>query len=166
MIGGALARPCISYPTLFEQGTIWDRFPYLLPNLFSALIVVVGVVNGILFLEETHSEKRMKRDRGLEVGRWILSKVSKCTEVRDEKTKLAEMEETRPLISHDEEQLPGYCTAENSPISSPRLQTAPVSESPAEDLRLDGGQTNIKGTNKTFTKPVILNIVSFGILAL
>ena len=50
-IGGALARPCISYPQFFAKGTIWDRFPYLLPNLFSAATVFIGVIVGLLFLQ-------------------------------------------------------------------------------------------------------------------
>ncbi|KAI1386362.1 MFS general substrate transporter [Hypoxylon trugodes] len=167
MIGGALARPCISYPSLFPAGTIWDKYPYLLPNLFSAFIVFIGVVNGILFLEETHAEKRMKTDRGLELGNWILSKlpiVGKCTEPRDEKSKMAEME-SQPLIDHGE-QLPGYQTNENTPENSPRLRTASVASIPWDSLDLEGNREDLNlGISRIFTRPVILNIISFGILA-
>ncbi len=169
MIGGALARPCISYPDLFAPGTIWDRYPYLLPNLFSALVCLVGVVNGILFLEETHAEKKLKRDRGLELGNWIMScipSLRKCAEVRDEKLKLAEMAEEQPLIDHDE-QLPGYQTNENSPQNSPRLKSTPASRFPRDPLNLEGISTSeYGGDSRIFTRPVILNIMSFGILAL
>ncbi|KAI1115351.1 MFS general substrate transporter [Nemania sp. NC0429] len=166
MIGGALARPCVSYPSLFTPGTIWDRYPYLLPNLFSALIVLVGVVNGFLFLEETHSQKKMERDRGLELGNWVLSKFTgfrKCTEPRDEKSKLTDRDdEMQPLIDHDEP-LPTYRTNENTPVSSPRLRTASVSTIPQDtlDLRSHVGV----GFTRTFTRPVVLNIISFGIVA-
>lgn len=168
MIGGALARPCISYPGLFPAGSIWDKYPYLLPNLFSAFIVVVGVVNGILFLEETHPEKKLRRDRGLELGNWILSKLPifrKCAESRDEKSKLAEME-TQPLIDHDE-QLPGYQTNENSPENSPRIRSASVPSISWDSLDLESGHGNSNlGVSRIFTRPVVLNIISFGILAL
>lgn len=170
MIGGALARPCVSYPTLFAPGTIWDRYPYLLPNLFSALIVLVGVINGLLFLQETHAEKKSRRDRGVELGNWILSGIPslrKCAEVRDEKLKLAEVEdEEQPLIDHDE-QLPGYRTNENSPENSPVLKSTPSSQLSEDPLDLEGFTVGGGARDsRIFTRPVILNILSFGILAL
>ncbi|GAP82477.1 putative tetracycline resistance protein TCR1 [Rosellinia necatrix] len=169
MIGGALARPCISYPSLFSPGTIWDRYPYLLPNLFSAFVVLIGVVNGFLFLEETHSKKKMKRDRGVELGHWILSKVTgfrKCGEPRDEKSKLADREdEIQPLLDHDE-QLPTYRTHENTPTNSPRLRTTPAPAITRDPLDLSrSGEAMGVGITRTFTRPVVLNIISFGILA-
>ncbi|OTB08109.1 hypothetical protein M426DRAFT_201156 [Hypoxylon sp. CI-4A] len=172
MIGGALARPCISYPSIFAPGTIWDRYPYLLPNLFSAFIVVIGVVNGILFLEETHAEKKLKRDRGLELGNWILSGlpiIGKCAEPRDEKSKMAEME-SQPLLDNDhedDEQLPGYQTNENTPENSPRIRSASVPSISWDSLDLENAheeETNL-GISRIFTRPVVLNIISFGILA-
>ncbi|KAI8944925.1 MFS general substrate transporter [Xylaria longipes] len=168
-IGGVLARPCISYPNLFSPGTIWDRYPYLLPNLFSAFIVLIGVINGFLFLEETHAQKKMERDRGLELGNWILSKLTgfrKCTETRDEKSKLPVREdEMRPLIDHDE-QLPTYRTNENTPVSSPRLRSAsaPAITQDSLDLTQSSEYMGV-GFSRTFTRPVVLNIISFGILA-
>ena len=57
-LGGALAQPCDSYPTLFARGSIFDRFPFLLPNLVCAIILAFGVLIGILFLEETHERYR------------------------------------------------------------------------------------------------------------
>ncbi|KAJ8126803.1 hypothetical protein O1611_g6836 [Lasiodiplodia mahajangana] len=169
MIGGALARPCISYPGLFSPGTIWDRYPYLLPNLFSAFIVLIGVINGFLFLEETHCQKKMERDRGLELGNWIRSKFTsfrKCTEPRDEKSKLSDRDdEMQPLIDHDE-QLPTYRTNDNTPANSPRLRStsAPAITQDALDLTQSREDVGI-GFSKTFTRPVVLNIISFGILA-
>ncbi|KAI0421174.1 major facilitator superfamily domain-containing protein [Xylaria grammica] len=169
MIGGALARPCISYPSIFSPGTIWERYPYLLPNLFSALIVLVGVINGFLFLEETHAQKKMQRDRGLELGNWILSKFTgfgKCAESRDEKSKFSDREdEIQPLIDHDE-QLPTYRTNENTPTNSPRLRSASVPTLPQDSLDLTQSKAHMGvSISKTFTRPVVLNIISFGILA-
>ncbi|KAI0509344.1 major facilitator superfamily domain-containing protein [Xylaria bambusicola] len=168
MIGGALARPCISYPQLFSPGTIWDRYPYLLPNLFSAFIVLVGVINGFLFLEETHVQKKMQRDPGLELGDWILSKLTgirKCAEPRDEKSKFSDRDEIRPLLDHDE-QLPTYQTNENTPVNSPRLRSASVTTIAKDPLDLTQSKDNLgMGISQTFTRPVVLNIISFGILA-
>ncbi|KAI1418785.1 major facilitator superfamily domain-containing protein [Xylaria sp. FL1777] len=168
MIGGALARPCISYPGLFSPGTIWDRYPYLLPNLFSAFVVVIGVINGLLFLEETHSQKKMQRDRGLELGNWILAKFTgfrRCAEPRDEKPKFSDRDEIRPLLDHDE-QLPTYRTNENTPASSPRLRSLSVTSIPQDSLDLTQSRDYVGvGISQTFTRPVVLNIISFGILA-
>lgn len=162
MIGGALARPCISYPGLFERGTIWDKYPYLLPNLFSAFVVLIGVVNGLLFLEETHAEKKMSRDRGLEIGQWILARLPKgrCTEPRGEKTKIAHSpDEEQPLLDHTNRDLPpGYRTRDNSPAGSPRL----ISQD-SLDVK---GVSQSPGISNIFTRQVVLNIMSFGILAL
>lgn len=171
MIGGALARPCVSYPSLFSPGTIWDRYPYLLPNLVSAFVVLVGVINGFLFLEETHALKKHERDRGRELGDWILSwftGFSKCADPRDEKTKLPDRvdDEMQPLLDHDE-QLPSYRTNENTPTNSPRLKSAsvPAINQDSLDLAVSREHAGI-AFSQTFTRPVILNIVSFGILAL
>lgn len=159
MIGGALARPCISYPNLFPRGTIWDRYPYLLPNLFSAAAVFCGVVIGLLFLEETHSEKKHRRDRGVELGKFLTSWVRP----RNDQPALRKAEKQALL---DDDELPGYRTTENSP----RLTTTSGDE-PRESLDLnfsscDGVETAPVPKSKVFTKPVILNIISYGILAL
>ncbi|ORY63175.1 major facilitator superfamily domain-containing protein [Pseudomassariella vexata] len=159
MIGGALARPCVSYPSVFRPGTIWETYPYLLPNLFSAFVVLVGVVNGLLFLEETHSEKKHCRDRGVELGNWLLSKMpsfGKPVEPLDRKRDLAEMSEVQPLLPHGpDEQLPGYRSRDQSPEAAPR-----ISMTLDEAARFSSDESP-----RIFTKPVVLNIMAFGILA-
>ena len=78
----------------------------------------------------------------------------------------AEMEEEQPLIDHDE-QLPGYRTSENTPQNSPRLKSTPASRLPRDSLDLREISAMESGRDsKIFTRPVILNIMSFGILAL
>jgi hypothetical protein len=44
---------------MFPKGTIFEKFPYLLPNFVCTVIVLCGLVIGILFLEETHAEKNI-----------------------------------------------------------------------------------------------------------
>ncbi|TVY38057.1 putative membrane protein [Lachnellula subtilissima] len=163
MLGGALARPVLSYPSVFTPGSIWERFPYLLPNLVCTVIVSCGVVVGILFLEESHAEKKFRRDPGLEVGKWILSKFTRCAEsktLRCEKT--SNLEEVVSLLSEDE-QPPGYRTSEGSP----KLPSTPSPE-PHEPLDLNTPHVLRKSkpaTTKAFTRQVVLNIVGYGILA-
>lgn len=170
MIGGALARPCISYPTIFAKGTIWDHYPYLLPNLFSACTVLFGVIIGLLFLDETHAKKKLQRDRCREVGDKITAFVigaSNCKRRAPEKRSLLHYEthfgystmssRARSVMSEDDEPLPTYMSQE----SSPRLSPAKTPGSPTF--------TRVEtATEKTriFTRPVIMNIMSYGILAL
>lgn len=75
-MGGALAQPCQNYPGLFQRHTIFDSFPFLLPNLVCVVVLVFGVIVGFLFLEETHPEKRYRRDPGLELGNWLIARCS------------------------------------------------------------------------------------------
>ncbi|RSM00975.1 hypothetical protein CEP52_008825 [Fusarium oligoseptatum] len=170
MIGGALARPCISYPEIFARGTIWDRYPYLLPNLFSAATVFIGVVIGLLFLEETHAEKKTERDRGREIGDYLanlFSRVTKCNGRGRAPEKQALLDGERHVSygsrhgssSSDEEDelLPAYQSQESSPRLAPQDDTRSLESHPLEPI--------VQEKPKTFTKPVIMNIISYGILA-
>jgi hypothetical protein len=172
-LGGALAQPCISYPSVFPPGTwlhgLFSRFPYLLPNLFCTLVVLCGVVIGILFLEETHAEKKHRRDIGLDAGRWILSKFEWCScasvtrrGARSEKGDLGEVQRLIPSsIDADVEQSRvGYRT-----LAAQAADATTIIE--AHELN---SETAIKhqqkpAATKAFTRQVVINIVGYGILA-
>ncbi|KAI1379546.1 MFS general substrate transporter [Hypoxylon crocopeplum] len=53
-MGGFLAQPAKFYPSLFPADGLFGRYPYLLPNLVSVIVIVLAIVQGILFLEETN----------------------------------------------------------------------------------------------------------------
>ncbi|KAI0478070.1 major facilitator superfamily domain-containing protein [Xylaria cf. heliscus] len=53
-MGGFLAQPATFYPSLFPADGIFGRYPYLLPNLVSVVVVVLAIIQGIIFLEETN----------------------------------------------------------------------------------------------------------------
>lgn len=171
MIGGNLARPCINMPNIFQPGTIWEKYPYLLPNLFSAATCVVGVVIGILFLEETHADKKDRHDPGLALGKCIARYFSRK---REESKEDDSASETSSLLSRHES-LPDYRTTENSPLlsSTPAadVEAQPLLDTDVVDNRLRASteRTEEKATipaREAFTRPVIMNIVSYGILAL
>ncbi|KAH7160803.1 major facilitator superfamily domain-containing protein [Dactylonectria macrodidyma] len=178
MIGGALARPCISYPEIFARGTIWDKYPYLLPNLFSAATVFVGVIIGLLFLDETHADKKSQRDRGREVGNYIVrlfGGYAKCNGRNrgPEKQALLDGERRIGYMStgpsratstnpDDDEVLPAYQSQENSPRLAPQADTMSLESAPLEPAAPVVEQQR---EQKIFTKPVIMNIISYGILA-
>ncbi|KAK4221736.1 major facilitator superfamily domain-containing protein [Podospora fimiseda] len=56
MIGGLFADPHESYPELFPTGSLFQRFPYLLPNLICAGLLLVSILAGYFLLEETHPD--------------------------------------------------------------------------------------------------------------
>ncbi|KAI9871550.1 MAG: hypothetical protein M1830_002760 [Pleopsidium flavum] len=166
-LGGALAQPCESYPSMFKRGTLFDRYPFLLPNLVCAVILACGVAVGILFLEETHDEKKYNRDVGLQAGKWILSKFRRAeSEVLDSfKAADANLDESRSLL--EDEQPPGYRTTEGSPRqpSSRALSPAPTPDSCSLNSDKVFKKNPRPGVQKAFNKQVILNIVGYGILA-
>lgn len=52
-IGGFLAQPATLYPHLFSKDGLFGRYPYLLPNLVAAIGIVIAIIQGMIFLEET-----------------------------------------------------------------------------------------------------------------
>ncbi|EFY93474.1 MFS multidrug transporter, putative [Metarhizium acridum CQMa 102] len=173
MIGGALARPCISYPDTFPPGTIWDRYPYLLPNLFSAATVFVGVIIGFLFLEETHTAKKQQRDAGRELGDRLVDLVAKvplCGRLGRPAEKKSLLVNNGVMgynttttgssgLSDADEPLPVYQSRECSPNLAPQSDADPEAASDSGRRELENRPLVI------FTKPVIMNIMSYGILA-
>lgn len=158
-LGGALARPVKNHPTYFAEGTIWDRYPFLLPNLVCTVIVLCGLVVGILFLEETHEAKKLRRDPGLELGKWILSRFSRCARPLRSSEEKGQWEAS-PLLS-EQQQLPGYETTESSP-----LLAATLPDEPLNAIDVNNVVRRIKpAATKAFTPQVIRNIIGYGILA-
>lgn len=120
----------------------------------------MGVVVGLLFLEETHAEKKYRRDIGLEAGRWLVGKARGCTRSKQVRCEKAfDASETQSLI--DELSPPGYRTTEGSPQYPQLIDSQNRSNSNCEFIPI-----KVKpATSKAFTKQVVLNIVGYGILA-
>ena len=55
-IGGTFARPAISIPSVFSPTGLFAHFPYLLPNLVCAGILLISILFGYFFLIETHPD--------------------------------------------------------------------------------------------------------------
>ena len=53
-MGGFLAQPARFYPHLFSPDGIFGEYPYLLPNLVSVVVIVIAIIQGVIFLEETN----------------------------------------------------------------------------------------------------------------
>ncbi|KAK4151270.1 hypothetical protein C8A00DRAFT_17309 [Chaetomidium leptoderma] len=165
MIGGILAKPVENLPSIFAPGSLWDRFPYLLPNVFSAFCVFFGVIIGLLFLEETHAEKKQHRDRGVELGNYLLSYLPGRGGKVDGRSPAKDAEE-QPLLFETEESLPGYLT--NGGSAGPSTASCAPGQGPTDLEEVCVGQgpkQEPRPVTKIFTKPVVTIIASYGILA-
>ena len=157
-MGGALAMPCESYPWLFPKGTVFDEYPFLLPNLVCVVILLFGVCNGLLFLKETHVEKKDRRDIGLAAGDFLLWKFLGCRTARNYDDKLARYvaDELNALA---EDPPPGYQSTE----SSPRLCCTPTASIASDLERVHASENRSFGT--CFNRQVVLVIIGYAILA-
>lgn len=162
-LGGALAEPCLSYPSIFPRGTVFDRFPYLLPNLICTVILTCGVAIGILFLEETNELKKNRRDVGLEVGEWILRKLRKSKASGYEK--LSQLDELSSLAT-DDDQPPDYRSSEEGLSSATKVSQESQDSQDPRDLDEERNVSTKKlAFADAFTQQVVLNIVGYGVLA-
>ncbi|RDW90165.1 MFS transporter [Aspergillus mulundensis] len=150
-MGGALSQPCLNYPRLFSGDSVFKTFPFLLPNLVCVVVLVTGVVVGLLFLEETHPEKKHRRDRGLELGNWL---IGCCSRVQDVKADSAD--------AGYFDNPPAYRSTETSPRLGPVMEDEDMSEDDDIEKQMTGQSS---GKPKAFTKQVIFNIIGYGILA-
>lgn len=49
--GGALANPAEKHPTIFGGSEFLKKYPFALPNIASAILFVVGITTGFLFMK-------------------------------------------------------------------------------------------------------------------
>lgn len=59
-LGGFLAKPTKPYPGLFPPDGLFGQYPFLLPNLASIAVIVLAILQGIIFLEETNPRARAR----------------------------------------------------------------------------------------------------------
>lgn len=55
-IGGLFANPHDTFPDAFPAGSLFHVFPYLLPNLLCAFLLLISILLGFFLLEETHPD--------------------------------------------------------------------------------------------------------------
>lgn len=49
--GGALASPAVKHPEIFGRWELLREYPFALPNILSAVLFIIGITTGFLFLE-------------------------------------------------------------------------------------------------------------------
>lgn len=164
-LGGVLSDPVKSYPDFFDSNGLFGKYPYLLPNLVCTAIVVVGLIVGLLFLEETHEDKRGRIDPGLKIGQRILNSL-KFSKSKDVASKIGYLEETLSYLADDDRsEKPdlgaGICSA-HAPLAG-----APPPPMVVSELADTNNQTTKPiSWRQGFTRQVKLIILSYGILAL
>lgn len=55
-LGGTFANPAKTFPSVFSRDGLFGTFPYLLPNLLCALLLMISITLGYFFLYETHPD--------------------------------------------------------------------------------------------------------------
>lgn len=157
-LGGVLAQPALSSDTF--KDTIFETYPFLLPNVICALIVILGLAVGILFLQETHEDKKYDEDRGLAAGKWLLAKVWRRESNESFNEKDASLDEMTSMLEDRDMGSHAYRSTDSSPtLCSTRTS---MSEPPAFSLEEKAPAPPVR---QAFTKQVCLNILCYGILA-
>ncbi|KAK5126125.1 hypothetical protein LTR85_011480 [Meristemomyces frigidus] len=190
-MGGALADPVRNYPSAFSDGTIFERYPYLLTNLVCAAVVAFSLTIGLLFLEETHEDKKDRKDIGREMGEWIMAHLGRASVAPVSGRKPDYTEETLTLMM-EEDLPPHYSSTASSPALPPTLAESAglpppayrsIADSPrnseagADDhatlsydveealLEVERQAKRAPAVSSAFTRQVVYNIIGFGILA-
>jgi MFS family permease len=189
-MGGALADPVKNYPSMFKRGTIFESYPYLLTNLICTAVVAFSLIVGLLFLEETHQDKKEQRDIGREIGNWIINCIRRAPLPALSGRKAGYTEETLMLMA-EEDLPPGYSSTASSPALTPTYTGAAslpppayqsIEGSPRQSHATNGAHAlpseleealaeadrsakRSSGMSKAFTRQVVYNIVGYGILA-
>ena len=65
-VGGTFAKPVEGFPSLFPRGGFFDGYPWALPNLICAAIMLFSIALSWLCLEETHPELCKDADLAVE----------------------------------------------------------------------------------------------------
>ena len=77
-LGGLLADPAGTYPSVFGDVKWMKRWPYLLPNLASALTVFLSLITVVFSLDETLADGMDRRD----YGRIFATKILRVLRIR------------------------------------------------------------------------------------
>ena len=127
-----------------------------------------GVTVGILFLEETHEQKKYRSDVGVDAGRWLLDRIGRrqadaFTPQTFSKADEANLPECQTLLG-DDEQPPDHRSADASPRPSSSgscVDECRKRSCPSEPSHI----RRPPSVEKVFTRQVVLNIIGYGLLA-
>ncbi|EGE08450.1 MFS multidrug transporter [Trichophyton equinum CBS 127.97] len=149
VIGGWLAEPTKTIPSVFPEGSIWDKFPYLLPNMIVALSMTTSGLLGFFFLEETHPHLQNSHNVGLEMSQWLFQRTMKLLGYTD-------TQKYAVLSSNGDDDIPLHCTED--------IESAAVEENDSNDADKDTIMAVKSSTKSAYSGQVILQILAASIL--
>jgi hypothetical protein len=122
------------------------EWPYLLPNLMSAIFLLLSALAVILFLEETSELRKDKPDHGLRLGRWICRNICRRTSASSA---------GYSAVALDEEA-----------ASSFELQPTPISALPTVSDKPRKSTRQILPFRRIWTRNLITTLFAHGLLAM
>jgi hypothetical protein len=141
--GGATVHPAERYPSVFGRSRFLRKFPFSPPNLLSAVLFLIGIVVGFLFLKESLETKKYNRDYGRMLGSAL---TGSCSSRKSNKPKWgAENDEAEAFLSRNN----GSGSELSTPIgiSKPKIPYKPV------------------GYREVFSPQSNINLVAYTLLA-
>lgn len=142
-IGGYFASPTESWPGAFPKHGVFDKFPYLLPNLICVGLMLVSVLAGYFCLDETHPDMQP----------WSTAKDLEETEA-ETPIMPAQAGTTTSAVNLSQESYGTFNDIEEEAIEEWDLNPDGTSRPPS---------THSTDDRKVFTKQVIMLTVALGI---
>lgn len=142
-IGGSLSKPAESMPSIFSPNGIFATFPFLLPNLVCAALLLISILAGYFLLAETHPDMQP----------WSTPDELETTEAE------TPLVMTSGAMANDGVDLraESYGTFNNVDIEEEKQWTVNV-DGTSRPLSVSSGTDS-----KVFTKKVVMIIIALGI---
>jgi MFS family permease len=163
-LGGCLADPIVNLPWLFGPAGVWNfskdpegvawmrAYPFALPTLFNAVVLLVSLFFGVFFLKETMPGKTDHKDYGILVGEAMKGLFRRIFHKESASGYAAVQEEdigpeTSNQLEPPTPKTPGFAVQPLGPAGPPKPKLSITSRA-------------------IYTREVLVTIVSFGLLPL
>lgn len=154
--GGALSNPYHRGPKDdgSADGRLLWKFPYALPNILGSCFFLVGIITGILFLDETLASRKHQRDYGRRLGIELEIAIQRQIKAVKDSFRRLRGEETEPLLSSRN---PEYFIPEDTNTTITAVDSKPG------DLP---SKSKSPSYTEVLTPQTILNLLVYTILAM
>lgn len=153
--GGFFAQPARQYPALFGDSWLFNKYPFLLPNLMACVFFFISVVVATLFLRETLETKRHDRDWGLVLGEKISRPFQRHAKSNNSASRLQSRRHQTHRASFVDAEATAPLLPTKSGASAVVVKPTKSNNSPAAPRMRD-----------VFTRNVVINLVAYTFLAL
>jgi MFS family permease len=103
-LGGILAQPATKYPQVFGGITFFEKFPYILPSLCCAVVMLFGFFTQLYFLKDRNAQHLLNQNH-------TQTDIEQPLEIELEAASSAELDISSP-VANDEEDLKSTDTVE------------------------------------------------------